>query len=132
MIYLDANVFLKAILKERGGRSARDLLSRVQNGKIVAFTSALTFDEVFWIVEKHRGFDSALKATKGFLEMQNLTFIEVNDKIIRQAYDLAEKYRINPRDSIHAACAISKNINTIFSEDSDFDRIKEIKRKSLT
>ncbi len=131
MIYLDANVFLNAILKGNAGRRARDLLRKVQNGEITAGTSALTFDEVFWIVKKHRGFDSALKATKAVLEIQNLTFIEVNDKIIWQAYDLAEKYRINPRDSIHAACAISKNIYVIFSEDSDFDKIKEIKRKSL-
>ena len=129
MIYLDANVFLSAILnQEHEGEKARDLLQKLQKAEIVAATSALSFDEVFWIVKKHRGFTSALKAAKTLLEIPNLTFLEVNDQTLWSAYNLAEKYRLDPRDAIHIACALDHAIFTIISEDEHFDKVKEIKR----
>jgi predicted nucleic acid-binding protein len=132
MIYLDANVFLNAILnKKKEGEKARELIKRVQDGKILASTSALSFDEVFWGVKKHRDFDKALRATKAFLEIPNLIFLDVNDEIIWLAYNLAEKYSIDSRDAIHLASALNHGIFTIVSEDEHFDKVKEIKRKSI-
>jgi len=129
MIYLDANVFLSAILnQEDEGERARDLLQKLQKAEIVAATSALSFDEVFWIVRKHRGFISALKAAKTLLEIPNLTFLEISDQTLWSAYNLAEKYRLDPRDAIHIACALDHAIFTIISEDEHFDKVKEIKR----
>ena len=129
MIYLDANVFLSAILnREDEGEKARDLLQKLQKAEIVAATSALSFDEVFWIVRKHRGFISALKAAKTLLEIPNLTFLEVNDQTLWSAYNLAEKYKLDPRDAIHIACALDHAIFTIISENEHFDKVKEIKR----
>jgi predicted nucleic acid-binding protein len=60
-----------------------------------------------------------------------LTFLDVNDEILWSAYNLAKRYRLNPRDVIHLACALNHGIFTIVSEDKDFDKVKEIKRKSL-
>jgi len=129
MIYLDANVFLNAILnQEAEGEKARDLLRKLQKAEIVAATSALSFDEVFWIVKKHRGFISALKAAKTLLEIPNLTFLELNDQTLWSAYNLAEKYKLDPRDAIHIACALDHAIFTIISEDEHFDKVREIKR----
>jgi len=129
MIYLDANVFLSAILnREDEGEKARDLLQKLQKAEIVAATSALSFDEVFCIVKKHRGFISALKAAKTLLEIPNLTFLEVNDQTLWSAYNLAEKYKLDPRDAIHLACALDHAIFTIISENEHFDKVKEIKR----
>jgi predicted nucleic acid-binding protein len=132
MIYLDSNVFLNAILNlEEEGEKARNIVQKLQKGEIAAATSALSFDEVFWIVKKHRNYDMALKAVKAFLEIPNLTFLDVNDEILWSAYNLAKRYRLNPRDVIHLACALNHGIFTIVSEDKDFDKVKEIKRKSL-
>jgi len=132
MIYLDANVFLNAILNtEKEGEKARELVQKIQKGEMAAATSALSFDEVFWGVKKHRDFEKALRATKAFLEIQNLVFLDVNDEIIWSAYGLAEKYRLDPRDAIHLACALNHGIFTLVSEDQDFDKVKEIKRRSL-
>ena len=129
MIYLDANVFLSAILnQEDEGEKARDLLQKLQKTEIVAATSALSFDEVFSIVKKHRGFISALKAAKTLLEIPNLTFLEINDQTLWSAYNLAEKYKLDPRDAIHIACALDHAIFTIISENEHFDKVKEIKR----
>jgi len=132
MMYLDANVFLNATLnQEDEGEKARNLIEKLQKAEIAAATSAPSFDEVFWIVKKHRNFINALRAAKALLEIPNLTFLEVNDETLWSAYNLAEKYRLDPRDAIHIACALDHAIFTIISEDEHFDKVKEIKRISI-
>ncbi|MCJ7470484.1 type II toxin-antitoxin system VapC family toxin [Candidatus Bathyarchaeota archaeon] len=67
MIYLDANVFLSAILnREKEGEKARGLIQKLQTGEMAAATSALSFDEVFWIVKKRPDSNKAQKAAKTF------------------------------------------------------------------
>jgi hypothetical protein len=132
MIYLDANVFLNATLnREEEGEKARGLIGKLQKAEISAVTSALSFDEVFWIVKKHRDFTSALRAAKALLEIPNLTFLEVNDETLWSAYNLAEKYKLDPRDAIHVACALDHAVFTIISEDEHLDKVGEIKRISI-
>ena len=38
---------------------------------------------------------------------------------------------LKPRDAIHLSAALSVNVSTIVSDDSDFDDVKEIKRNAL-
>lgn len=132
MIYLDSNVFIHAALyaDERGER-ARTLLGQVTDGKDSAATAALTFDEVFWIVKNVKGLDSALLAGEAFLAMPNLLILKVDSNILWDCFTLIKKYKLDPRDAIHAACAIRHGIYTIISEDKDFDGIPELERRWL-
>lgn len=131
MIYLDSSAFLNAFLDVgEKGNAARVLLDRVQKGEPAA-TSALTYDEVFWVIKKYRCFESALLTSKALLQTPNLTFLPVDVEVLWTAYGLSEKYKLNPRDAIHAACALANGIHTVVSDDKDFDRVKEIKRKGL-
>ena len=91
-------------------------------------TSALTFDEVVWNIKKRKGLEASVIAGEAFLETPNLILIPVEDVILWEAVGLIKKYRLNPRDAIHAACAISHGVFTIYSEDSHFDEIKELNR----
>jgi|SRR3989339_478964 len=132
MIYVDANVFIfSATNSEEKGQKSRELVRNIITGKIKAASSALTFDEVFWKVKKERGFDDALLAAKTFLDMPNLSIIEANETILAEAYNLIKNYKLDPRDAIHAASAVVHGISTIISDDPDFDRIKELKRKEI-
>jgi len=125
-------VFLSAILK-RGeeGKDVRNYLKRIQDGELQGATSALTYDEIFWITKKYRSFERALIASKAFLEMPNLTILPVDADVLWRAHKLSAKYKLHPRDAIHAACALMNNITTIISEDEDFDRVKGLERRSL-
>lgn len=132
MIYLDANVFLAAALhKGDTGRKAKALLRRVQEGSTAAATSALTYDEVYWLVKKHRGRDDALMSAGALLMLPNLAILDVTVEVIWRAHKLLEDYALDPRDAIHAASALTKGIKTVVSEDADFDKIKGIKRTSI-
>ncbi|MEK6973865.1 MAG: type II toxin-antitoxin system VapC family toxin [Nanoarchaeota archaeon] len=45
--------------------------------------------------------------------------------------DFIEKYGLKPRDAFHLAIMENFNIKEIVSDDSDFDKIKGIKRIKL-
>lgn len=132
MIYLDSNIFIFAALNDdEKGEKCRELIKKIREGKEKAATSALTFDEIVWKVKKTKGNDAALIVGKTILEMQNLIILEVNGTVLWEAYNLIKNYDLDPRDSIHAACAIVNGIFTIVSEDPDFDKLKELNRKDI-
>ena len=132
MLYIDSNVFVYAALNtEELGDRARLLLSRVQQGKEQAVTSALAFDELVWAVKKHRSMEDAVSAGEAFLNFPNLKLVVVNGDLLVSALNLIKKYRLDPRDAIHAATAVMEKAETFVSTDSHFDKIKELKRKPL-
>jgi len=62
------------------------------------------------------------------LSFPNLRLLGVKKSTVFRAQELVEKYRMRPRDAIHAAVALENKITTIVSYDKDFDEMKEIKR----
>lgn len=130
MNYLDSNLIIYAILDDtETGEWSRKILERVQNAQMPGCTSILTFDEVYYKVNKVRGIDVAVKNTTAFLSMPNLRFININDIIIWKALELIKEYHILPRDAIHASTALIEGAEIIISQDVDFDKIKGLKRK---
>lgn len=129
MNYLDSNLVIYAILDEtETGEWSRDVLERVQNGDMSACTSFLTFDEVYYKVNKVKGTDIAVKNLEAFLTMPNLRFINVDDSVVWKALELIRKYKILPRDAIHASSALIAGAEIIYSQDNDFDNITGLKR----
>ena len=131
-VYVDSNIFLYMLLGTGEKHAAsRSFLKMVKEGKFSAFTAALTYDEVFWKVKQMRSYKDALHASKLFLNLPNLKFLAVNSQTIWMANELQSKYILMPRDAIHAAAAVLHGIQTIISDDRDFDKIKELKRRKL-
>jgi predicted nucleic acid-binding protein len=58
-----------------------------------------------------------------------MRFFDVNDGVIWKALELIREYQVSPRDAIHAATALITGAETIFSQDTDFDNIRGLKRK---
>ncbi len=132
LLYLDANVFVYATLnREDIGDRARALLRRVQEGKSQAASSTLTFDELVWAVKRHRSIEDAANAGEAFIGMPGLELIEVSGTLISAALELIRRYKFDPRDSIHAACALFRNAEAIISDDEHFDRLREIQRRPI-
>ncbi len=133
MIYLDANVFLYSVTDHdsRKGIAARNILTKLAKGELEAMTSSLTWDELIWGIKKYFDTERAILEGKRFLEFPNIKIISADANVLYFAQKLIEIYRIDPRDSIHAATAIIKNVTQFVSDDSDFDKIKEIKRMPL-
>ncbi len=130
MNYFDSNLIIYAILDDSNmGDWARKMLEKVQDGEMPACTSFLTFDEVFYKVNKVKGIDVAIKNLEAFLTMPNMRFLDVNDAVIWKALEIISEYKVLPRDAIHAATAFIAGAEVVFSEDRDFDGMKGLKRK---
>ena len=129
--YLDSNIFLNPILydiSEDVAQKSKKILLDVASGKMKACTSVLTWDEVVYIVKRNLDKKIALKEGNLLLSFPNLQIFSITQNELFKSQVLMEKYNIQPRDALHAACMISNNISEIISFDADFDIIKEISR----
>ncbi|MAF34891.1 hypothetical protein CMO91_03530 [Candidatus Woesearchaeota archaeon] len=129
MKYIDANVFVNAILYDTArGDSCRKILGRVVSGQ-TACTSTLTWDEVTKVLKRERDRKLAAREGERFLQFPKLTLIEPDKEILQEAQKTFEHYHVEPRDAIHAATAVMMGA-PIISEDKDFDKIKSVTRLS--
>jgi predicted nucleic acid-binding protein len=129
MIYVDTNVFVYAALnlKDISGDCLR-IMDKIANNEIDVCTSVLTWDEFYYSVKKSLGADYAKSAGQRFLDLVNLEFLNANFDVVSLAQKLIERYNLGPRNAIHAATAITNGCKEIVSDDSDFDKVKELKR----
>jgi predicted nucleic acid-binding protein len=132
MLYLDSNVFIYAALsREAIGTRARQLLQKVRDGQEEAGSCSLTFDEVVWVVQRHRSRGDAIAAGQSFLALANLRILGVDQDSLFAALSLMNRYPLHPRDAIHASTAIASGCSAIVSSDNHFDRVNEITRKPI-
>ena len=132
MMYLDANFFIFALLDQtKKGDNARTILKDILNGNKITITSCLAIDEVMWIIIK-TGKKGLLRNTvEDIYNFQNLEVREVPSLTPIYALEFIEKYNLKPRDAFHAAIMKQFHVDSIVSDDSDFDRIKDIRRVKL-
>jgi uncharacterized protein len=135
MPYIDSNVFIYPAIyqteSQQKAKKAKEILLKIEKGEISAHTSTLTWDEVVWVVGKLLSRDDGINQGKKLLGFPNLEFINVDEGILTLAQNLLNKYKLSPRDSIHAASAVSRKIKAVISDDKNFDQVKEITRAPL-
>ncbi len=129
-VYVDSNCFIySSTNKEKIGLKAKEILEQIKNGEYErAYTATLTVDEFLWRVQKEVGKELAVEGTTIFFTLKNLELINIDSLVISKAVEIYKNQNLAPRDAIHLAAMQTKNIKTIMSSDSDFDKIKEIKR----
>ncbi len=84
-----------------------------------------------WAVKKYRGIGDAVNAGEAFLNMPGLTLVDVDGELLSSALELIRVYKLDPRDSIHGASAVHENAEAIISTDKHFDRVREIRRRTI-
>lgn len=125
MIYLDANFlayfFFDAFEK---GESARKLLQRTGDRLV---TSVLALDELMWVIYKNRRKEEIRRIVEKLYSSGRIKVVPVGEEIPLMAVEFVEG-GLKPRDAFHAAVMKALGIKEIISEDTDFDRLKWIKR----
>ncbi|MCJ7573649.1 type II toxin-antitoxin system VapC family toxin [Candidatus Bathyarchaeota archaeon] len=114
------------------GLEAQRLLTRVEKEEIEASTSALTVDEVIWVVKRMRGMDRALEVGDALINMRGLELISVDENVLRDSLGLMRLHGFDQRDAIHAASALRCGADFIVSSDSHFDSLGRPPRKTIT
>ena len=126
--YLDSNIFINPVLyNDETARKCKKVLDKIISKEIIGITSFLTWDELVYVIGKNLGRELAISEGEKFLKFPNLIFIDVNKNILIKAQKILSEFNIKPRDSIHAATALMQKCEEIFSVDSDFKVIKELK-----
>ncbi|MEK6856137.1 MAG: type II toxin-antitoxin system VapC family toxin [Nanoarchaeota archaeon] len=129
MIYLDTNIFVYASINNGAeGEKCRKLLDKFVASNVEIATSVLTWDELVYSIWKKVSKENSIIQGGNFLKFPNLIFLQSNVQIINDAQKFVENYGLKPRDAIHVATALINKCESIVSDDSDFDKIKEIKR----
>ena len=135
MTYLDANVFIYAAaidpLSDAKTVESQRILRKVVEGRAKASTSLLTWDEVVWVCREAMPYQEAILKGNLILNLPGLNIAEVTIAIVNKAAELATTYSLKPREAIHAATAIINGEKEIITDDSDFDKIRELKRVTL-
>ena len=134
MKYIDSTVIVYALGYGDDPRShrARFLLEEMVKGKYIGISSNLLISEVSWALWKLKGKDYALEQVNKLLSFSSMRFIPVSDRVVVRSLELMKKYSsLRPFDALHAATCIENGADTLISDDSDFDKISEIKRERL-
>lgn len=130
MKFLDANIILRYLTGDIPSEALKchRLFKDVSEGKETLFTNILVIAEVLWVLSSGYKFARA-KVIEGIQKIINTPNIHIEDKeIIFRALDIFETHNIDFIDACNAAVMRHKGINSIYSYDRHFDRIKEIKR----
>ncbi|MBI2145161.1 type II toxin-antitoxin system VapC family toxin [Candidatus Woesearchaeota archaeon] len=126
-IYLDTNIFIYASASSDViGEQCIRILTALAKGKITAVTSLITFDELFYKLNKLKGFEAAILFAENFLAMPNLVLAEVNGGIVTTSLATIKQYKLAPRDAIHVATALTHKAAAIVSDDRDFSKVAEL------
>ena len=95
----------------------------------ILYTDALVLDEVIYV--SYKKYKIPYRLTIEFIESIVLPYVNIPN-IGEREYGLAVKYileyKLKPSDAIHLAVMRNNSINTIVSEDKDYDRIQSVKR----
>ncbi|MDO8749235.1 MAG: PIN domain-containing protein [Candidatus Omnitrophota bacterium] len=130
MKFLDTNIILRYLTSDIPSEALKchRLFKNVTEGKEILFTNILVLAEAIWVLSSEYKF-ARVKVIEGIQKIINTPHIHIDDgKIILSALDIFETHNIDFIDAYNAAIMLHKGINSIYSYDKHFDRIKEIKR----
>lgn len=132
LLYVDSNVFLYPVIYDpvpvSKAARAKSFLKEIALGRVEAYTSSITWDEIVWVVRKVLGVDISMHQGRMFLNFPNLRILPVRRTTVLKAQELMENYELKPRDALHAATALENKLVAIVSFDEDFDKVKVVKR----
>ena len=130
-MYIDSNIFIFAAMDKTSlGDNCREVLEKIQKRDITCASSLLTIDEVIWVLKKKLGKEDAVRIARASLSLP-VKWIEVDRSMIINMINRFNESNLDPRDSLHLSSMKASGIDTILSEDSNFDKVKGIYRMTV-
>ena len=129
-MYVDSNIFVFAALDiDERGENARKILERAEDGKITIYISPLVFDEVLHVTQKFATKKVAERIGRSLLSLSS-SWLDVTCNASVYAFEYYQA-GLAPRDAMHAGIMREYGITVLLSEDSDFDNVLYIRRRTL-
>lgn len=133
MYYLDANAFIYPTLYDGPkAAGAETLLRRIVDGDEAGATSALTLDEVVWILSQRESRRVALEQGRRILQLPRLRILDVTAEHTLTMLRYLERHEtLSPRDAVHLSVMDSHGIHGIVTDDRDFEAVPTVERHGL-
>jgi len=129
MRFVDANVFIYVLVKspKKDYEISKSILERIENGEETVTSLAIIQEVVDWLEynNRKREVKSFLTAVNSYLTLNKL-HVTWDDLLI--ALDDIEKHKMDFVDALTLQTMKKNKINQIYSNDTDFDRVKWIER----
>lgn len=134
--FIDTNVFIYAFLKPKRElkkheimlkKAAKEIINRVNKGEVVV-TSIVHISEIANILEDLIPLNKALEIEEAILSKENIKIATVNEKDYISSIEIAKTYEIGLNDALAYLIMKKHKINEIYSFDTDFDKLPNIKR----
>ena len=129
--FVDSNLFVYVMMRDPSfaERSLR-ILTRFEEGRETGWTSTLALSQVFSHLKK-RGKLTAIDSFYGFLESSPINIMETSRADMAKAQEIKEEQSLPWSmwdDLVLAAQMERAKIEEIYSNDTDFDKIRGLRR----
>ncbi|MGD2250577.1 MAG: PIN domain-containing protein [Candidatus Methanofastidiosia archaeon] len=111
------------------GKNARKIIELAESGDITIYISPLVFDEALHVIKKLANKKASEHIGRSLLSLSS-SWLDVTYNASMYAFEYYQT-GLTPRDAMHAGIMRDYGITTILSEDSDFNNIPYIRRKTL-
>lgn len=131
MIFIDANIFLRAILRDdqEKAENCLNFLDKIDKGEIEAATSFLVLNEILWVLE---GLEiekqEIVKRLKSIASSKVKILNNASSDCVLEALHLYEELGVDFIDALNACAARENKIEKVVSYDEHFDRISFVER----
>ena len=131
-VFIDSNLPMYAAGRDHPYRDpARRFLERVREGNVDACTSTEVVQEILYRYSALRRRDLAREVYEIFVEICPVVLSVTLADTDRACNLLCEGAALSARDALHAAVMLSNNVEWIATFDTDFDRVKSVRRMKL-
>ena len=129
-VFLDSNIFLRAILKddEKKAEHCLKLFEKVDNSEITAATSMLVLNEILWVLEGYKVGRKEIAERLGAIAASNIKLLAAeDDNIALESLTYYKDLGVDFIDALNACVARKNKIQTIVTYDSHFEKLNFIK-----
>ncbi len=131
--FLDTNILLRHILNDDPHKSAACfvLIQAIERGETTVWTSELAIAEVVFVLESKRTYNLPREAIRDvLLPLLGLSGIKLTHKrLYPRIFDLYTRLPIDFIDCYHVALMEQRDDRTLFSYDTDFDKVGGVTRQ---
>ena len=149
-IFVDTNIFIYALAKtHRHKNKCEGLLSKVNGGEVIGFTSSTVINELFHtiligeikrkyevndiihFIKEHPDVISECSFAYDVLDDifdSSVVILPLTLEVLKYSKTLSKKHKLLFSDAIHAASCKVFGIKNIATNDSDFDRVDFLKK----
>jgi len=129
--FIDSNVLLRFLLSDHPEHSsaARDLIQRIAEGKIQAWTTELVISELVYVLTGPLLRRERTEVAEVLRELVALPGLALDKReVVQAAMEIWVTKNVDWIDAYHAALARARGESRLYSFDRDFDRLAGITR----